>query len=466
MRLEGKYDVVVIGAGIGGLSSASILTKRGKKVLVIDEAPSPGGASTQFLKNGFTFTKGPMLFGGFERNGVFHQLLFELGIPLGLIKGEGKIIRRPDPQLQIILPEHRINIPVDEKELFDEFQREFPGQLQIITGLYKNIHEITQHTRHHFSSYIKRDRVSLLERLKALAIYWTNLYKSAKDYLKTLGIGEEVNRFINLQTTFFSHDSTDQLNVLMLANLLKVAKDELLYVKGGIPALSQEIARSFIKNGGQILYNTKVSELVFEGGRFKGIRLEEDKLLVATQCILNIPFSSKTDSLGLFSIYLALDYDVIPTSMGEHLLISCDYLTRPVMYDLIYVSCPKEKELSPEGRRAITLSSYVSGPLTEEFRIELRSKMMKALDWLMPFSDGHIDLLHEEYNLETEEARFKGVKGQIASFKNLRQRNTGGAFYYRPFKNMFIIRDSSLPSSGMGGEVKAGIVAAELLSRR
>lgn len=466
MRTERKYDAIVVGAGIGGLSAASILAKRGKKVLVIDEAPISGGASTQFRKDAFTFTRGPLLFGGFGRNGVFHQLFFELGIPLGLIKGEGKIIRRLDPQLQIILPEHRIDIPIDEKELFEEFQREFPGQLQVITGFYKKIEEINRHTRHHSPSYIKRDRVSLFERIKALVIYWTNLYKKGSDYLKTLGIGEELNRIINLQTAFFSHATTDQLNVVVLANLLKAIRDELFYVKGGIPTLSQEIVRSFIKMGGQVLYSTKVSEILFEEGRPKGIRLEEDKTIEADQFIFNLPIPRKADSLGVLSLYIASDADVIPPSMGEHLLVFCDYLGPFGMGDLIYISCPKDKELSPEGRRPITLSSYLRGSLTEESKAELRAKMMKNLTWLIPFSEGHIDLLHEEYSLDTEEARFRSIKGQMASFKNLRQREIGRASYYKPFKNMFIIDDSGLPFSGMGGEVKAGIIVAELLSRR
>ncbi|MEI7848935.1 MAG: FAD-dependent oxidoreductase, partial [Chloroflexota bacterium] len=43
-----KMDVVIIGAGLGGLSSAAYLAKAGKKVLVLEHNPIPGGYAQEF----------------------------------------------------------------------------------------------------------------------------------------------------------------------------------------------------------------------------------------------------------------------------------------------------------------------------------------------------------------------------------------------------------------------------------
>ena len=50
-----KYDVVVIGSGMGGLSASASLTKAGKKVLLLEKHNIPGGYATSFIRGRFEF---------------------------------------------------------------------------------------------------------------------------------------------------------------------------------------------------------------------------------------------------------------------------------------------------------------------------------------------------------------------------------------------------------------------------
>jgi phytoene dehydrogenase-like protein len=54
-----RYDVVVIGAGLGGLTAAAILARAGRKVLVIERSNSVGGAASSY-KSGDLFVEGSL----------------------------------------------------------------------------------------------------------------------------------------------------------------------------------------------------------------------------------------------------------------------------------------------------------------------------------------------------------------------------------------------------------------------
>jgi phytoene dehydrogenase-like protein len=58
-RLMARYDVVVIGAGLGGLTSGAILARAGRKVLVVERSNSVGGAASSY-KSGDLFVEGSL----------------------------------------------------------------------------------------------------------------------------------------------------------------------------------------------------------------------------------------------------------------------------------------------------------------------------------------------------------------------------------------------------------------------
>src|ERR687884_12475 len=79
------YDIIVIGAGIGGLTAAALLARAGYHVLALEGHIEPGGCASSFERkrpNGdrYVFDVGATLFAGFEPGGAHHWVGRRLGI--------------------------------------------------------------------------------------------------------------------------------------------------------------------------------------------------------------------------------------------------------------------------------------------------------------------------------------------------------------------------------------------------
>lgn len=78
-----KYDTIVVGGGIAGLTSAAYLAKAGNKVLLIEKNAECGGLVNSFKRNGFQFDAGVR---ALEDAGIIFPMLADLGIELEVVK--------------------------------------------------------------------------------------------------------------------------------------------------------------------------------------------------------------------------------------------------------------------------------------------------------------------------------------------------------------------------------------------
>jgi phytoene dehydrogenase-like protein len=77
-----KQKIIVVGAGIGGLTTAALLAKRGYEVIVYDLAIAAGGCASTFKRRGFTFDVGATQVAGLESGGIHDRIFKELEIDI------------------------------------------------------------------------------------------------------------------------------------------------------------------------------------------------------------------------------------------------------------------------------------------------------------------------------------------------------------------------------------------------
>lgn len=64
------YDAVIVGGGMGGLTTAAKLVEKGAKVLVLEKYLVPGGSAAHFRRSGYTFDVGSSMMFGFGDRGT------------------------------------------------------------------------------------------------------------------------------------------------------------------------------------------------------------------------------------------------------------------------------------------------------------------------------------------------------------------------------------------------------------
>ncbi len=117
-----EFDVIVVGAGMGGLSAAALLAQRGLKALVVEQAPYVGGFCAGFrrLHQAYTFDIGVHDISGLGPRGPVRRLLRELGIEAHL-----ELPRMPH---EYVVDGLRLRAPDDADEFAAQLGGLFPDE--------------------------------------------------------------------------------------------------------------------------------------------------------------------------------------------------------------------------------------------------------------------------------------------------------------------------------------------------
>ncbi len=110
------YDVLVLGAELGGALAGALLAKRGLRVLWAEHAHLAPG----YEHDGFLFSSPPYVVPPFRLWPMVESCFTELGLTTGFQRA-----LKPAGPWQIVLPRHRLELPVESPRRLAELQREF-----------------------------------------------------------------------------------------------------------------------------------------------------------------------------------------------------------------------------------------------------------------------------------------------------------------------------------------------------
>jgi phytoene dehydrogenase-like protein len=142
--LAKKYDHIIVGSGISGLTLAYLLSVNGKKVLLLEKASSIGGSLKRFYKNGIPFDTGFHFTGGFYKDGILYDMLSVLGI-----KDAIHPVFLSSPKANRFVFENEgitYDMPTGIDNLRDKLAKYFPGETAGINNYFELVKKICKNT--------------------------------------------------------------------------------------------------------------------------------------------------------------------------------------------------------------------------------------------------------------------------------------------------------------------------------
>lgn len=490
------YDVILIGESLPGLITSALLARRGHRVLVLEPADSTGSASPVFKSDGFIFPRGPLLFMGLHREGLYEKIFTELGLSLSLLKKEGTVFGRPVPPFQLILPSHRINFFSKSQELLDELEREFPEELRAIRAFTKTVQEIgrTLDLFHHLP--FPQWRPSLKDRSRQfldLAQYWSTSRRlkrvAALDYIRSYGLSLELQKLLELISLFFYQRPLSHLCALELVSLLTLAHHEIVEVREGWVNLAKIFISRLKEYRGEFLRDIKLSGIIEESGEVRGVKLEGDRVIKGLVVLVNLPLRSlmiqpgplRDIQMRSYTMFFGIDEEVVPSAMMDHLLFAFEigrpleaenflylYLTprgNPGPHGMDKGPHGTDEKDHPKGKRGLRVTCLVpfERPMLPSDREALRKAVLNHLIWLMPFSEGHMDYLGEDLEDPERNGHLVDFLGPSHNLKEIRRYGT--RFYTTSLRNLFLLPEESQAVAATQEGVKSGWDLAQHLTR-
>src|SRR5659263_142768 len=249
-------DVIIIGAGVGGLSCAAYLARTGCKVIVIEQDNHVGGTAHVFNRKGFTFPTGPQ---SITMPDYIADSLCELG-------AEGRLSFLRD-HFQVLRGSMDIMISQPLDHVAEQLSDHFPNERQGIHIVIKVLEEVITALdvlqpydliEQAPGCITDANACDVLERwgsVPARDLFDRHLKdQSLKDLLGSQGTGET------------------EMPVVLLAQMWRfMSKVGIWHVKGGIetiPVLLAERLRAF---GGEINLGERVKRIIVQDGAVMGV---------------------------------------------------------------------------------------------------------------------------------------------------------------------------------------------------
>lgn len=502
-----QQDVVVIGSGGGGLAAAAMLSRRGMKVLVLEQGTSVGGYMNAFERPPYTFEVSLHAMDGMDEGGRSRLLFEQLGI-----------LERVEPihlptAYRAVYPDFTIDVPSDIGDYRRELTHLFPDEEAGIDLFFETMADMYTAVRWKNLDGAGDRRgagLAVAGNPRFWVVFFRYGRKSFGDLLDDCTRDPKLKTVLSWLSGYVGASPRQIPSMQVMGMWASYHNDGFYYFKGGSRSVARALADVVSENGGTILLGARATKIEIADGRAAAVRTRDGERY---ECGYVVSNASATSTLlemvgrehlprryvrdlsrmkvgpSIFQVYLGVDHDYTQV-FGETHTISIFDTYDPDIYLGKGPRKPDPEKLAlyvtnfsgvdplaaPPGKNVIEITAYLPYSWEDHWRISQGAQahqllkehtaatLIRRTQKLLPGLRSHIEVMEigtpitmERHTLNPGGAVYGWASGQsMASGSYTMERKT-------PIPNLYLASAWSA-GGGQSNVIAVGVnVANEIL---
>jgi all-trans-retinol 13,14-reductase len=511
-QVRNDYDTIVIGSGLGGLTTAALLAKEGQKVLVLERHYTAGGFTHIFKRKGYEWDVGIHYIGDVHKKHGVLRKLFDY-----ITDGELEWADMGEVYDRVVIGDNIYDLVKGVQNFKDQMISYFPEEEAAIHAYVDLIFKAQKPSR---SFYLEKALPTLASKVTGSFMrkeFLKYASRTTKEVLEELTDNQELIKVLTAQYGDYGLAPAES-SFAMHSSVVKHYFGGGNFPVGGSGRLVETIDPVIEAGGGTILINAEVEELLVDNKRAVGVRMTDGTIFKAGKVVsgtgvihtyknlipprlrekdqLEKKLSKVSHSVSHACLYVGLkgspeelqlpkaNYWIYPEA-GTHDEIVARYLEDQEQdFPVVYVSFPSAKD--PDWSRRypgkstidiITLLPYEAVAKWEEtnwkkrgeeydaYKEKISQRLLEALFKLEP----HLRDKVAYYELSTPLTTKHFVnyeKGEIYGIDHSPQRFQQTFLRpHTPVKN-FYLTGQDIVTAGIGGALFAGLLTASAMTKK
>jgi len=511
-KLQDNYDTIVIGSGIGSLSTAAILAKEGQKVLVLERHYEPGGFTHTFKRKHYEWDVGIHYIGDMQHPKSILKKVFDY-----ISDNNLKWADMGDVYDKIIIGDKAYDFVKGVKNFKAKMISYFPEEEKAINEYIRVIFEASK-TGKNF--YMDKTLPPLLSKLiggKMRKPYNKFSDKTTYEVLKSITDNEDLIKVLCGQYGDFGLAPKESSFVMHTA-VVKHYFGGGSFPVGGSSQIVETVVPVISKAGGTLLISAEVDEVIIKNNSAKGVKMKDGKSFYAKNVISGAGIMTTYDkllpestvikhklkkqlqkvnpSIAHVCLYIGLEgtpeelqlpktnYWIYPDDLDHDACVSRYLNDLDSDFPVVYISFPSAKD--PDwsnrypGKSTIDIITLVPhnavehwsdtrwkkrGEDYEKFKENISQRLLEVLYKQIPQAKGKINCYELSTPLTTQ--HFVNYdKGEIYGIDHTPQRFRQQFLRpHTPIKN-FYLTGQDIMTAGIGSALFSGVLTASAMTRK